>query len=909
MTQEFEWQTRKKRIDNRLRACGWDIVKYSDGMPLSSLPHAAVEELPTANGPADYALFVNGRLLGIIEAKKVTVNPQNVLEQAKRYAAGVFQGIGVWEGLRVPFLYATNGTIIWHLDARQSKRVSRIISDFHTPAALDEKLGRDTAPSFAWLKSTPPGVIGRLRPYQRAGILATELHLVAGRREMLVAMATGTGKTFLTVAQIYRLLESKLARRVLFLVDRKALAAQAVREFNAFNTPAGLKFTQEYEVFSQRFQREDFGDDVPFDPKVLPNEYLTRPKSSHAFVYICTIQRMARNLFGAEGAFPQSRGDPDYDDDDDDAAAETAAADRRALPPPLPIPIHAFDLIIADECHRGYTIEETSIWRNTIRHFDAVKIGLTATPAVHTVTVFGEPVFRYGVEQAIREGYLVDYEAVAISSQVRLKGVFLKEGDQVGKIDTATGEEIFDQLEDEREYSAEDIERRITSPDSNRKIISEVAKYAYAHEKETGRFPKILIFAVNDLPHTSHADQLVRICRDVFGQGDEFVQKITGNPNVDRPLQRIREFRNRPAPKVVVTVDMLSTGVDIPALEFIVFLRPVKSRILWEQMLGRGTRRCDEINKTKFVAFDCFDGTLIEFFKDVSNFKIESPRGEPLSIPRIIKNIWENVDREYHVHVLVKRLRRIEKDMSGEAREKFARWIPDGDVGKYAANLQQSLRDDFAGTMNLLRNPEFQTLLVDYQRAKRTFLVGYDVTDDVSSKVMARYGAYDTPQEYLAAFSKFVRDNQEKIAALRILLARPREWRPQALEELRLTLRRNDFDEPHLSQAHSAVYHKALADIISMVKHAARAEEPLLTARERVASALSRIRARRAFSQEQRDWLAFIESHLVENLSIDTEDLDNQPVFVQHGGLGRARNLFGTDLPSLIEELNSAVAA
>ncbi len=172
----------------------------------------------------------------------------------------------------------------------------------------------------------------------------------------------------------------------------------------------------------------------------------------------------------------------------------------------------------------------------------------------------------------------------------------------------------LDQLEDGRQFDAETVERDITVPGSNRKIIEEVAKYAYEHEAETGRFPKILIFAVNDLPHTSHADQLVKICRDVFQQGDAFVQKITGNPNVDRPLQRIREFRNRPHPKVVVTVDMLSTGVDIPALEFIVFLRPVKSRILWEQMLGRGTRLCPDINKSKFVVFDCFDGTLIQYF-------------------------------------------------------------------------------------------------------------------------------------------------------------------------------------------------------------------------------------------------------------------------------------------------------
>src|ERR1700730_6054422 len=652
MISESEWLTRKKRIDGRLTALGWRIVRHSEGISLSSLDNVAVEELPTASGPADYALFVSGKLLGIIEAKKVTVNPQNVLEQAKRYAEGAFNGVGNWGGLRVPFLFASNGEIIWHLAVRPAKRVSRQLKGFHSPEALQWLFNRDSTPAIDWLTQTPPERIEWLRTYQRSCILAVEKEIIAGRRDLMVAMATGTGKTFLTVAQIYRLLESKLVRRILFLVDRKALAAQAVREFSAFNTPKGNKFTQEYEVYSQRFQREDFGDDSPFDPKVLPNEYLTAPKLSHTFVYVSTIQRMARNLFGAEAAFPQTPNDPDYEED----------ADK------LDIPIYAFDLIVADECHRGYSAQELSIWRDTLQHFDAIRVGLTATPALHTVSVLGEPVFRYGVEQAIRDGYLVDYEAVIIKSKVRINGVFLKEGERVGKIDTETGEELFDDVEDERTFSAEDVEREITAPDSNRKIIEEVAKHAYAHEKETGRFPKILIFAVNDIPHASHADQLVRICREVFNQGDDFVQKITGNPNVDRPLQRIREFRNRPKPKVVVTVDMLSTGVDIPALEFIVFLRPVKSRILWEQMLGRGTRRCDDINKSKFVVFDCFDGTLIRYFKDVSNFKIESPQKPVLSIPQIIENIWQNIDRKYQSNVLVKRIRRIEKDMSGEAQ-------------------------------------------------------------------------------------------------------------------------------------------------------------------------------------------------------------------------------------------------
>src|SRR5438876_5060899 len=197
---ESEWQTRKRRIDAKLRSLNppWEIIPYSQQRNLANLNRHAVEEFPTANGPADYALFVNGVFLGIIEAKKVTVNPQNVLEQAKRYAEGAFQGPGNWNGCRVPFLYATNGEIIWHLDARQVKPVSRPISNFHTAPALEALFAFDQNPAHGWLLDTPPDLIQRLRDYQRACIVAAEAAIISARRDLLLALATGTGKTFLT---------------------------------------------------------------------------------------------------------------------------------------------------------------------------------------------------------------------------------------------------------------------------------------------------------------------------------------------------------------------------------------------------------------------------------------------------------------------------------------------------------------------------------------------------------------------------------------------------------------------------------------------------------------------------------------------------------------------------------------
>ena len=604
---------------------------------------------------------------------------------------------------------------------------------------------------------------------------------------------------------------------------------------------------------------------------------------------------MAINLFGWEGAFAQTASDPDYEDED---AAR------------LDIPIHAFDAIIADECHRGYTASDTATWRAVLDHFDAVKIGLTATPAAHTLSLFNEVAYRYTTDEAIGDGYLVDYDAVKINSKVRMTGAFLKEGEQVGVVDTETGREVFDQLEDEREFPSTQIERDITAPDSNRKIILELARYAALHEKEKGHFPKILIFAVNDLPHVSHADQVVQICREVFGQGDDFVQKITGSPSVDRPLQKIREFRNRPNPRVVVTVDMLSTGVDIPSLEFVVFMRPVKSRILWVQMLGRGTRLCPEINKTHFTIFDCFNGTLIEYFRDATDFNVEPPRREPLPIERVIENIFQNVDRDYHVRVLVKRLRRIEKDMSGEAREKFAIFIDDGDIGKFAGELAVRVKSDFVKTLKLLRDKDFQDLLVNYPRARRSFIKGYEVVDEVSSEAMIRRGAaYQKPEDYLVSFARFVRENPEQIEAIRILLERPRGWKPEALSELRQKLRRSHFDESDLQKAHRLVYNKALADIISMVKHAARQEEPILTAEERVDRAMRNVTVGKTLTEEQVNWLGLIREHMVQNLTIDLSDFEDAPIFATKGGLGRARKVFTADLEAFIEEFNYAMAA
>lgn len=887
-----EQSTRKNWIDGKLIKSGWEnIIPYKEGMDTSTLHKTAVTEYETSTGPADYALFANGKLVAFVEAKKISLAPQNVLQQAQRYVKGAEAN-----GIQVSFIYSTNGEIIWFQDLRDAQSRSRQLQEFHTPKALIEQLNNQSKASHQWFTDNPPNY-PKLRYYQSEAISSIEKAIVENKRSMLVAMATGTGKTFTVASLIYRLLKSGASKRILFLVDRKALAAQTVMEFAAYEAENGLKFNQIYQVYSQRFRADDFESSEKVDFNVIPTGYLTDPDGNQVFVYVSTIQRMMINLYGKEGMFGYSG---DFDPDDD--------ADK------IEMPINAFDTIIADECHRGYTSQEVSKWRGVLDHFDATKIGLTATPAAHTTSYFKEIVYRYSYEKAVQDGYLVDYDAVKVSSGIRIEGITLKEGEEVEQVDITTGAQQLDLLEDERHFNVTDVERDITAPDSNKKIVQEFAKYALEQEKELGRFPKTLIFADNDLPHRSHADQIIDICRDVFNRGDAFVQKITGSPTVDRPLTRIKEFRNRPEPHIVVTVDMLSTGVDIPSLENIIFLRPVKSRILFEQMLGRGTRLCSNFPngqgtppKTHFTVFDCFDGTLLEAFRNSTGITQVTPINPSRSVEEIIKDINDNVEVDYNTRCLVKRLQRIAKNITAEGREMFATYIADGDISGFAKTLPDKLSEDRVGTLNILTDPKFIDLLKNYPRPPLRFIRAFEQEDVVTSEFVFRTtdGRDLKPSDYLKEFEKFVKDNPEHIEAISIVLSKPQGWNTDALKELRTSLAKQPerFTEDNLRRA----YKYPLADIISMVKHAAK-DEPLLSAKERVDLAVEKVIGNKELTEKQEQWLELIRLHLAENLTIDVEDFDDMPIFVNLGGSFKRINTdFDDKLMPFISQLNMTI--
>ena len=314
-----------------------------------------------------------------------------------------------------------------------------------------------------------------------------------------------------------------------------------------------------------------------------------------------------------------------------------------------------------------------------------------------------------------------------------------------------------------------------------------------------------------------------------------------------------------------------------------------------------------------FVVFDCFDGTLLEYFRQATAITACPPEKPHKSIVELIEDIWNNKDRDYNIRCLVKRLQRIDKDMSAKARQMFAHYIPDGDMANYAKQLPQNLRADFVETMKLLRDKEFQNLLVDYPRAERVFIRAYETEDSVSSQWLIRdgFGKEYKPKDYLELFAEYVKENQSQIDAIEILLNRPTDWSTDALSELRekLTTTKERFTVENLQKAHEQHYHKALVDIISMVKHAAKEESPLLTAAERVQNVFDDIQKDHTFNADQERWLDKIRQHLIENLSISKDDFNLMPVFARDGGWSVANTIFQGHLPDLIKQINEMIAA
>ena len=576
-------QAARRIIDDNLRAAGW-AVQSADDVDVSASLGVAVAELPIGGGLADYALYLDRATVGVVEAKAhgaLSGAEQQTMRYAIR-ARGGERGVGEQ---RPRFLFESNGHKTYFTDLRDPRPRSREVFNFPRPETLKEWSENPDGPLRQRLQGAMPGLDEvRLWAAQARAIKALENSFARGDSRALIQMATGSGKTFTAVNLAYRLLKHASAKRILFLVDRNNLGRQTFDEFANFDAPgAGRKFPAIYNV--QRLA----------DNAINPA----------AKVVVTTIQRL----------FSMLEGEQDYDaGNEDDSAFEGGG--WQGEPPAVAynarIPPEFFDFVIIDECHRSIY----DLWSQVLLYFDAFLIGLTATPAGKTLGFFNQNlVMQYGHDEAVLDGVNVDFDVYRIKTRITEEGATIEAGSEdvyVAKRDKLTRQERLQQLTDDLTYTANQVDRDVVAVSQIRTVLREfrerVLPAAFPGRKEV---PKTLIFAKDD----SHAEDIVRLAREVFGEGNEFCQKITYRTGFTKvatkvtlddgaeseaiewkrtaeltPEELLANFRNSYFPRIAVTVDMISTGTDVKPIECVFFLRNVKSAGFFEQMKGRGVR-------------------------------------------------------------------------------------------------------------------------------------------------------------------------------------------------------------------------------------------------------------------------------------------------------------------------------
>lgn len=878
---ELDEAATRQLIDEQLRQAGWEadsrLLRFSQGTRPQKGRNLAIAEWPTRNGPADYALFAGLVPLGVVEAKRQKRNVSGSIEQAKRYSQG-FQGLppdvpstpsgGPWGEYQVPFLFATNGrpylrqlehrSGIWFLDARRRQNHSRVLTGWYSPEGLAELLKQDQDRAEAALRAEPPEALGFLYDFQAEAIGKVEEALERGERSCLVAMATGTGKTRMSIGLIYRLLKTRRFRRVLFLVDRQSLGEQAQNAFKDTRVEGLLNF------------------DNVFDLKGLG-----AAPDPDTRVQVATIQSMARRLF---------------------------ATDAEARPR-----VDEYDCLVVDECHRGYLLdrelsdqelqfrdeaEYISVFRRVLDHFDAVKIGLTATPALHTVDIFGQPVFRYTYRQAVLEGRLVDHEPpVRIVTKLAADGMTWEAGEEMLILDVEKNSIDPITLPDEVNLGIDDFNRVVVTESFNRAVCGVLARHIDPSLRE-----KTIVFCVDD----DHADLVTKELKDAFvrvlGELDEdAVQKITGK--ADRPLEKIRRFRNEHLPTVAVTVDLLTTGIDVPEVANLVFLRRVKSRILYEQMLGRATRLCPDLHKESFRIFDAVD--LYSALAPVSEMRpvAVNPRisfgqlMDELAAARA-QELPEDVLREILDQFLARLQRkRNELENSGRLQERFG--ISPGEL---AERLLRGTPEDVDW---LLANRGIADLLDRLTGPSQKKIIS--LHPDSVIEVSHGYGdGFDRPEDYLEGFKSFVQNSLNQIPALLTVVQRPRDLTRAQLREVKQILDAAHYSETALRVAWREMTNQDIAaSIVGHIRQAALGD-PLLPYSERVDRGLRQILSSHPWTQPQRKWLERIGNRLKEEGIVDRETFE-QGAFKTEGGFKRLDRVFEGRLADLLGDLQEAV--
>ncbi|MFQ6239691.1 type I restriction-modification system endonuclease [Sinorhizobium meliloti] len=872
-------------IDLQLSEKGWEanssVLRHANGTRPERGRNLAIAEWPTATGPADYALLLGLTCVGIIEAKRASYDVPSTLEQAKRYARLITLAPenldidapwqhGLEPGYRAPFIFASNGrpyvrqfetkSGVWYWDGRKETNHPVALPEWFSPDDLKGKLQQNISAAATGLAEEPFDYAG-LRPYQQQAIASVETAIEAGQREILISMATGTGKTRTCIALMYRLLKHRRFRRILFLVDRKALGDQTTDALDTTELEGFLKFSQIYKVAGL-------------------NQKLPGPDDQ---VHVATVQSLVARILNEDD--PTKRPTPGM-----------------------------YDCIIVDEAHRGYTLDAElresdvtfrniddylSKYRQVLEYFDAVKVGLTATPALHTREIFGHPVFNYSYRRAVIDGYLIDHlPPKRITTALSQAGIRFEGGEEVEIIDPRSGQIDLFEVPDVIEFEVEQFNKRVYSEAFNRVVCE-----ALAAEIDINEPGKTLIFAARD----DHADTVVRLLKEALESEhgpihDSMVMKITGA--VDRVAEKILRFRNDPFPKFVVTVDLLTTGVDIPKICNLVFLRRVNSRILYDQMIGRATRQCRDIGKQSFRIFDAVD--LYAHLQELSDMRpvVARPNTSLAQLLDDLRNAPTKEDKEWVVGQIVVRLRTLARNAGPAQREALGRHTgvaPDG-LADALNGLEIAEVEHWFD-----RHPRVVEILdqksTGQQRDTGIFISTHD---DELHAVEDYFGENATPEDYIEGFERFVKSNMNTVPALIAVTQRPRDLTRRELRELATLLDDNGFSEAHLRAAYGRVRNADIAaHIIGYVRQAALGD-PLVPYETRVENALRRIEAAHPWTSKQKQWLRRIGRALKETPVADAEALD-QGAFASQGGFRQISKEFDGRLEEVLHELNAAI--
>lgn len=891
--QKSEAETRYM-IDTQLRKVGWEAdtenLRYGKGIRPQKGKNLAIAEWPTLSsagnkGRADYALFAGEKLVAVIEAKAEHKDIPSVIDyQCKEYAQNIRPEdekyvITTWGKYKAPFVFATNGrpylaqletkSGIWFLDLRESANMPKALRGWISPDGMLKLLESDIEKADKALQTLPYDFLRdkdglNLRQYQLNAIQAAETAVINGQKNILLAMATGTGKTRTVLGMIYRFLKTGRFNRILFLVDRTALGEQAEDVFNEVKLEDLKTLNDIYDIKTL--------EDAVFEDETK--------------VHIATVQGMVKRLL--------------YNDEE----RQPSVTD--------------YDLIVIDEAHRGYLLDKEmgedellyrdqldyqSKYRMVIEYFDAVKIALTATPALHTTQIFGKPVFKYTYREAVIEGYLVDYDAPhKIKTQFNTEGIKYNKGETLALYDPVTHEITNSEvLQDEMNFDVEKFNKQIITPSFNRTVLEEIARDIDPEDVMQG---KTLIYAVDD----EHADLIVKILKEIYtnyGIDNDAIMKITGSVaggNKRKVQEAIKRFKNERFPSIAVTVDLLTTGIDVPEITTLVFMRRVKSRILFEQMLGRATRLCPKINKTHFEIYDPVG--VYDSLEEVNTMQPVS--ADPKTTFAQLLDGLEVLEDEAHIKNAIAQIiaklqrvkRRLTKEEVNEFKDVAAGLTVEGFIQKIESLPAAEARNTLLMEASLLE-------MLDDKHGHG----GYTkVISDKQDKFLIRERGFgkneQRPEDYIEAFEDFVKNNVNEIAALNIICTRPKELTRETLKSLRMALAQNGFTTQQLNTAVSEITSEEItADIISLVRRYAIGS-PLVSHQARIRRAVDKLKKAHNFSRVELNWLSRIESYLLNESVMNVKVFDEDERFKTNGGYKRLNQIFRNNLEGIITELN-----